>query len=210
MANSVWQGTVQDASGNIVTGAEVSVYDEGTGTLATIFSDIGGTALTNPFFSDSNGFAQFYAAAGQYRITAVEAGSGLNQTFRHVRLGEAGSVDTGTASDEVPLNSDLTDVLRDSDIGQTVAGLSTPLAINTDSGNFNNSVFEGVNSRMFIINNSGGNIANNAVVAGSSLRLAFSNTSGVILGGAALTGTYRNVTGQTLATNEGGTFVKVT
>jgi hypothetical protein len=107
MANSVWQGTVQDASGNIVTGAEISVYDEVTGTLATIYSDIGGTALTNPFFSDSNGFAQFYATAGQYRITAVESGSGLSQTFRHVRLGEAGSVDTGTASDEVPLNSDL-------------------------------------------------------------------------------------------------------
>jgi hypothetical protein len=169
MANSVWQGTVQDASGNIVTGAEISVYDEGTGTLATIYSDIGGTALTNPFFSDSNGFAQFYAAAGQYRITAVEAGSGLNQTFRHVRLGEAGSVDTGTASDEVPLNSDLTDVLRDSDIGQTVAGLSSPGETSWDSGNLNRDSFGG---------DSGSRVSGEAVTTSAILfKIKDSNTT---------------------------------
>jgi len=138
MANSAWQGTIQNSTGDIVVGAEISVYDEGTGTLATIFSDIGGAALSNPFFSDSNGFAQFYAGAGQYRITATESGSGLSQTWRHVRLGSGGSTDTGTASDEVPLNSDLADVLRDSDIGQTVAGLSSPGATNWDGGNLLN------------------------------------------------------------------------
>lgn len=137
MANSVWQGTIQNSTGDIVPGAEISVYDEGTGSLAVIYLDIGGTALTNPFFSDSSGFAQFYADAGQYRITATETGSGLSQTWRHVRLGSGGSTDTGTASDEVPLNSDLTDVLRDSDIGQTVAGLTSPGATNWDSGNTN-------------------------------------------------------------------------
>lgn len=107
MTNSVWQAPIQNATGDIVIGAEITVIDEGTGLNATIFSTRGGAALTNPFFSDSNGFAQFYAGPGEYRIEALDNGTGLTQTLRYVRLGDSGSVDTGTATGEVPTADEL-------------------------------------------------------------------------------------------------------
>lgn len=100
MTNSVWQAPIQNATGDIVIGAEITVIDEGTGLNATLFSTRGGAALTNPFFSDANGFAQFYAGPGEYRIEALDNGTGLTQTLRYVRLGDSGSVDTQTSSSD--------------------------------------------------------------------------------------------------------------
>ena len=107
MTNSAWQATIQNESGDIVPTAEITVIDEGTGLNATIFSTRGGAALTNPFTADSNGFAQFYASFGEYRIEAVEASQGIAETWRYVRLGDGGSIDTGTAFDQIPLNTDI-------------------------------------------------------------------------------------------------------
>lgn len=102
MANSIWQATVQNATGDIIPGAEMTVVDENTGLTATIFSSIGGAALTNPFFADSEGFAQFYAAPGTYRVTANDTGTGQTITWRYIRLGDAASRDVGIASGQVP------------------------------------------------------------------------------------------------------------
>jgi hypothetical protein len=109
MALPVWQSTIVDNAGDIQPGAEVTVVDEATGVAPAggIWSDrAGSSALTNPFFADSNGFAQFYANPGNYRITA--AGAGGTVVWRYVVLeGTAATADTGTAAGQVPLNSDL-------------------------------------------------------------------------------------------------------
>ncbi len=85
MALPGWQRTIVTAAGDIVANAEIHVVVEATGLDADIYSDRDGTTpLTNPFFSDSNGFAQFYAAPGEYRITAT--GPSGSVTWRYVVL----------------------------------------------------------------------------------------------------------------------------
>src|SRR5690554_4837412 len=86
MANAIWQATITDQSGNVLPGAEVEVINEATGLSAPLFTTRTGTAKSNPFFADANGFAQFYAAPGLYRITATSAGTGTTMTWRNVRL----------------------------------------------------------------------------------------------------------------------------
>ena len=66
----------------------------------------------------------------------VDTGTASDEVPLNSDLGTASTRDTGTLSDQIPLNSDLADVLRDSDIGQTVAGLSSPGTTNWDSGTF--------------------------------------------------------------------------
>lgn len=109
MTLSVFQATITNENGDILPGAEVSVILESTGLAATIYSTRGGAALSNPFFADASGFAQFYANAGEYRIVAT---SGVfSRTWRYVRLGSGGATDVGTAAtkntDELvtPVNS---------------------------------------------------------------------------------------------------------
>ena len=81
MSLPIWQRTITTESGDIVPGAEVEVVNEATGLPADIFSDReGSTERSNPFFATSNGFAQFYAAPGEYRITAT--GPSGSQTWR--------------------------------------------------------------------------------------------------------------------------------
>ena len=67
---TVWQKVIHDGAGTIAPGATVSVYDQGTTTLSTIFSDRDGTALGNPFVTGSDALAKFYADAGLYKIVA--------------------------------------------------------------------------------------------------------------------------------------------
>ena len=89
MALPNWQRTVVTQSGDVVPNAEVQVVVEATGLDADIFSDRAGTTpRSNPFFTGSNGLAQFYAAPGEYRITAT--GPSGTITWRYeVLLGTA-------------------------------------------------------------------------------------------------------------------------
>ena len=96
MANAIWQATIVDQSGNVLPGAEVTVVDESTGLSAPLFTTRTGTTKSNPFFADANGFAQFYAAPGLYRITATSSGTGTTMTWRNVRL-----IDVGTSAGDV-------------------------------------------------------------------------------------------------------------
>ena len=106
MTLSAWQATVQDANGNIVPNAEVTVLVESTGLPATIYSTRGGAALSNPFTADINGFAQFYANKGEYRITAV---SGVfSNIFRYVRIGDAGGYDVQSSPSDATAGRLLT------------------------------------------------------------------------------------------------------
>ena len=70
----------QDASGNIMPGATVTVYEAGTATLATGLQDESGSPLANPFTADSSAKVSFYAPDGLYDITVV--GNGRTVTIR--------------------------------------------------------------------------------------------------------------------------------
>jgi hypothetical protein len=119
MTNSIWQATIQNDAGDIIPGAEITVVDENTGLNATIYSSRGGAALANPFFANSNGFAQFYAPSGTYRVTAENTGTGETQTWRYIDLGDAASRDVGTTSGNVM------------EVGAFGLGADTPEALTT-------------------------------------------------------------------------------
>ena len=70
----------QDASGNIMPGATVMVYEAATTTLATGLQDESGSPLANPFTADSSAKVAFYAPDGLYDITVV--GNGRTVTIR--------------------------------------------------------------------------------------------------------------------------------
>ena len=99
MSLPIWQRTITTETGDIVPGAEVEVVNEATGLPADIFSDReGSTERSNPFFATSNGFAQFYAAPGEYRITAT--GPSGSQTWRwNVLAGTASTMTNSTGDD---------------------------------------------------------------------------------------------------------------
>ena len=93
MALPNWQRTVVTQAGDVVPNAEVQVVVEATGLNASIFSDRdGNTAKSNPFFTGSNGLAEFYAAPGEYRVTAT--GPSGTITWRYEVL-------LGTSTDNV-------------------------------------------------------------------------------------------------------------
>lgn len=61
---------LRDQYGNALGGATVRVYQAGSTTLATIYSDNGSTAKGNPFLTDAlTGRYNFYAANGVYDLT---------------------------------------------------------------------------------------------------------------------------------------------
>lgn len=82
----VWQRSVVDSAGNILTDARVDVRHAETNAVANLWADREGTTQKqNPFLVDSEGFARFYAQAGLYKITASRAG--LERIFENVILG---------------------------------------------------------------------------------------------------------------------------
>ena len=93
-----WQATVQDQNGDKAPLAEITVRN-GTagGTLATIFSDEAGTPLSNPFDSDANGLAQFWADTGTYHISGSLDAQTTDDWF--VTLGGGSAVLTVTAGE---------------------------------------------------------------------------------------------------------------
>lgn len=70
---------LQDQNGRAISGATVTVYNAGTGTLATIYSDNGTTVKANPFTTGVDGIYDFYAANGRYSVTFAKAGYYFDQ-----------------------------------------------------------------------------------------------------------------------------------
>ena len=121
MALPNWQRTVVTQAGDVVPNAEVQVVVEATGLDADIFSDRdGNNAKSNPFFTGSNGLAEFYAAPGEYRVTAT--GPSGTITWRYEVL-------LGTATDNVFTGantySDSVDVSGTFDVSGTVGASLT-------------------------------------------------------------------------------------
>lgn len=85
MALPIFQRTIVNDNGDVLSGAEITVVDEATGLNATLFSDrAGATGKANPFFTESDGLARFYVAQGEYRITSV--GVSGTVTWRYVSI----------------------------------------------------------------------------------------------------------------------------
>ena len=103
MALPIFQRTVTDAQGNIISGATVTVRFESTGLNAPIYSNRAGTtAKSNPFTTGADGLAQFYAAPGEYRITAT---SGIDTVTWNYQVLSG----TSATLDAVESNTDVTD-----------------------------------------------------------------------------------------------------
>lgn len=74
MAKAVWHEYIADSAGNVLSNAQIDVYDK-DGARAVLHEDRDGlTPLGNPFFSKSTGLAEFYTDPGRYRIE-VQKGS---------------------------------------------------------------------------------------------------------------------------------------
>lgn len=72
-----WQATVQDDLGNAVPLPVVTVYEYDGVTLASIYAEDQVTPLDNPFTGTLEGFVQFWANAGTYKIIGA---NGLSET----------------------------------------------------------------------------------------------------------------------------------
>jgi hypothetical protein len=87
--------------------ASCAVYLTGTTTLASLYSDNGVTALTNPTTSSDTGRLQFYAADGRYDIVCSKAGYATT-TIADVLLDDRDTVsinDFGAVGDGVTNNT---------------------------------------------------------------------------------------------------------
>ena len=221
MSLPAFQTTVVNGSGDILTAATVTVTVEATGAAAVLFSDRNGTiGLGSGGVFPVNGttaFAQFFAAPGEYKVVANDAVSGFSETWRYVVLsGTASLVDTGTDASNVPLNSDLgsaslvnTGLLTGnvptanqlSMVGQTV---------NYTGANYQPANFDGLNAVRIMENNSAVNIVFDGVVSSSSLRYCrITNGSVFEPLGTAVSGSWKNVTGATIAPDYFGMFVRI-
>ena len=67
-----------DTSGNVIPSTTVTVYTAGTTTPATIYSDNGVTAKSNPFLCAADGVLFFYAADGRYDVKLTKTGYTFN------------------------------------------------------------------------------------------------------------------------------------
>ena len=68
-----WQATVQDDRGNAVPNPVLTVYEADGITEASIFNQ-DGTALPNPLTGSIDGFVQFWAHPGRYKIEGASGG----------------------------------------------------------------------------------------------------------------------------------------
>lgn len=69
----------------------VTVYDEGTSDLSTLYSDDAVTPLANPFTAQSNGYFWFYAADGRYDVVLSGGGLASPLTLSDILLFDSGS-----------------------------------------------------------------------------------------------------------------------
>ena len=103
MSLSVWQRNIVTESGDVIPDAEIEVFDAGSSSKPSLFSDPdGNSSITNPFNADSNGFARFYVSGGRYDIAVNGA-----VLWEDVALGTTQRRDTGPAPSEVPTNADI-------------------------------------------------------------------------------------------------------
>lgn len=97
----------QDASGNIMPGATVTVYEAGTATLATGLQDESGVPLANPFAADNSAKVAFYAPDGLYDITVVGNGRTVTIRAQFADLGAAVTAEKLKTARTIAITGDL-------------------------------------------------------------------------------------------------------
>lgn len=74
-----WQRSITDDQGNLLTGVQISVFQQDGITPATIYSGLTDAAMPNPFNTGVQTVARFYADPGLYVIRAFKAGVGTQE-----------------------------------------------------------------------------------------------------------------------------------
>ena len=134
MAFSVWQRTITDAAGNIVSGASIEVRKESDGALATLYADSAGSGLSNPTTSDAGGVGRFYAAAdsGGYQVTVSHPSFASDAVFRNQPVGDAQLRDVGTGADQL-ITTALADARYNAITLSNTAATTDPTVSNDDT-----------------------------------------------------------------------------
>jgi hypothetical protein len=143
MAAPIFQRTIVDGNGDIQPGATITVRNEADGELAAVYSDRELTTVkSNPFSADSNGFVEFFAVRGEYRVKA-EFGEEFIE-WRYVQLIDTEFlVQLDDAGDATPITGDLSVGNNLSVSGAlTVEGL-TDLGGSTSIGGSNVTILDG-------------------------------------------------------------------
>lgn len=114
-----FQRTIVDASGNIVASPTITVRDQATNSLVSIYSDRDGlSALSNPFTGTSGGLAAFHVAGGSYKITATSGAYTAEWTW--VGIGTASEYDFTDITDYIDTAIELATVGLRIDNGASV------------------------------------------------------------------------------------------
>lgn len=107
MTRSIFQRYSRDGDGKAIASAEVNVIVSG-GAVANIYSaPTGGTPITQPLLSDSNGFFKFYVEPGIYDVSATNTANSTTATFLREEIGasrESLTDDDQHAAPYSPLN----------------------------------------------------------------------------------------------------------
>jgi hypothetical protein len=109
MALARFQRTIVDASGNVVASPTITVRDQVTNALISLFSDRDGlTAISNPFTGTSGGLAAFHAAGGAYKITATSGAFSI--TWDWVGIGTTQEYDIEDIEDYINNQVELANI----------------------------------------------------------------------------------------------------
>lgn len=202
MSLPVFQATVVNDSGDIIPSPVITVVIESSGLPATLFSDRNGTVPLGTggvFNGGVDGFSQFYAEPNEYRVTAEDSGSGFSITWRYIVL-------SGTAA-----LSNIQTSPTDATVGAVLTNETTEIGGETNytNANYQPQSFDGLGSPKILINKLGVTIINGASVAGSSLKTITFNADGSTwTEQVVLSGTWENVSGQSLGDQTAGYFVR--
>mgnify|MGYP003634981708 CR=1 FL=1 len=149
-------------------------------------------------------------------LSASNIGAAADQIPQNGDFGTAARVDTGTGANDVPLNSDLGSASL-VDTGLLTGNVPTAnqlsmvgQTVNYTGANYQPANFDGLNAVRIMENNSAVNIVFDGVVSSSSLRYC-RITNGSVLEplGTAVSGSWKNVTGATIAPDYFGMFVRI-
>ena len=139
MSLPVWQRNIVTDAGDIIPSPVMTILIEQTGLPATLFSDRNGIVPLGAggvFNGGTDGFAQFYAAPNEYRVTAEDAGSGFSQTWRYeILTGTAATADVQTSSTDTTAGA-LMAVGAGGLLSKTSPTAEADLNSNTTSGDF--------------------------------------------------------------------------
>lgn len=108
----LYQDTVQDRNGNVISRATITITDSPGGATSTVYAaDVVGANI-NPITTDSDGQYEFYAVPGAYTITVTK--SGVTTEAKTVTLGSANLsfLQSGTGAVSRSVSDDLMDDFR--------------------------------------------------------------------------------------------------